>query len=105
MNEELVTLCAETKSESLALLKLYYGVSLAAHSANEHSVKNITSRAGMSYKKKCPQCGEKFKNLKTHILFKHDKEGKVGWHITGKNPEGSASMIQKHKNHPELIDA
>jgi hypothetical protein len=71
---------------------------------------NYKRKVPHSYRKVCPTCGLKFKNLKIHILFKHERPGVIGWHIKGSypgKPKDFAKMglnALTSKGHPDLID-
>ena len=74
---------AETKK----LVDFYYGnTAVVEVTPKVKSEKRAYHFSKRSYKRKCEICGLKFKRLETHKKFKHELQGKVGWHKTGENP-------------------
>ncbi|MES2006883.1 MAG: hypothetical protein V4436_02110 [Patescibacteria group bacterium] len=97
------TLQSENAAESKRMVDFYYGVKPETEAIKVKKTKHIApDNTGKKYKRLCDICGKKFKNLKTHKKFKHELQGKVGWHATGIVPEGISNKNTKVDLLPSL---
>ena len=115
LKNNVATLVSENSAEMMVLLNVFQGKVAVTEKKDARIVTpgvgkgNYERKVPHTYSKVCPTCGLKFKNLKTHIIFKHERPGGLGWHITGKVPKsigkkGLNELTRETKDHPDLID-
>ncbi len=79
MKDGIVTLVSESKREALQLTEAYFGSTMGPKQ-KPAKVDGRINNGGkvvirLPKRKECPHCGEKFKNLGNHMLYKHQDPG------------------------------